>query len=812
MFRRFQTINSIYHYWREKDFPKFFNELTAAAALEVTAPNGKTLLQNVAGSGDVRAILWLLYAGAQIDNTDKNPKTPLYLALENKHVIAAQVLYLCGANLSKAKDNANEYDNPSLQKQLKELKPDLDVLLGIGIWGIRNYRATDFKTRLFTLLQPQLTRLRGNTQAPKISPENETKLLATSDDKPDNPDGFNITTLLDGFIEMAASLKLNEVATLLYTINQHHRTEPQHNATLGYWGLKLENETILSLVASDDAHITASMSQLWKIDSAIAITRKAKLTVDQKKLLPQAINNITYHKTEFENVYEQICFNRLDCIDMIRGDESPIDYTQYITHALEMQNYVALNAISEHLATTNKLLETLITINRRTWLIFAMFSQGLSEYDLLLTNPKLLSSLTTLHPSYQESLLYALIDNYAWNYTLKDNASESTKAKALYKYFYEKEKPFEATFASVYFRCILDLQTGNNATFALQHLTESQKTRFILTSNALQIPCQLTSTRSTQSVGEKVLNITPITKMIVSYLTPDETARTSSVCTSLNLFGLNHELRALGITKTNIQQEIQGLSYNAIRSDIIGFSCFIFAFLAFGGGASGLSYGTYYANNQLDALAIAMRNITATRDGELYFYSCLDKYLDGQIGNCNDVALQDLPGECKDDCNKFFDLNGDFALYISFAIVTGLIALAILAGIFYTSRKTINALLALDKSLFLTKSTDLLSDGLRRRIELQFTAMGTDFPNPMPCTITHLIERIDAGEAALRKKIFPENITPPTENAPEAKEINKTPKTPTVATAALPDTTNVASLDEDDNSENEEKKPLINKL
>ena len=128
---------------------------------------GLSLLQLAAKFGMLELSIWLLYADVKMEveqefkDEDKHilqeyRKSPIYLAMENGHLLVAQVLIACGANQHAASRLAREFNNFALEKSLQELKLSSSVIEALYYWSTVNYN-DEYNTKLIERLIPDFT-------------------------------------------------------------------------------------------------------------------------------------------------------------------------------------------------------------------------------------------------------------------------------------------------------------------------------------------------------------------------------------------------------------------------------------------------------------------------------------------------------------------------------------------------------------------------------------------------------------------------------------------------------------------------------
>lgn len=301
-----------------------------------------------AREGVLNIVLSLIYAGADVNPDTLNTKTPLYLALEYRHFLVAQVLMIYGANATAIHHTADQSEQKEVAYSLEKLKINPDIASATLLWAMKQFdEFTENQTALFM------------------------KALAHVND----------SDILSGLIELAAQRNRSDLVTILLTKNKL-RQDPAI-LTAGYWATIHAEQDQLPLTDEDKVIILRQLSATGK-DSQFEEYFKKCSQIIQDKFTETTAGEA---KEDFSLPPKQ----KLIYQAARQGDATKIklfrmqteDCYAVAVYAFQKKNFVALDILLHSLNNDYiPFLKILFNNNQKELALFSMINKKIDPYRL----------------------------------------------------------------------------------------------------------------------------------------------------------------------------------------------------------------------------------------------------------------------------------------------------------------------------------------------------------------------------------------------------------------------------------------------
>lgn len=354
--------------------------------------SGCTLVQLSATRGFIESLLWLAYAGANLNssmpiNNDEKQETlhlsqelPLYSAVKNKHWLAAQILLICGADKNKSIALAEQAGQIEIQEALSQLKIDPIIFCAIIFWNIKNYHQ-DYTDRLLDKIKRQIhnDKLAGeHVVSIEMKSDSNSQVLLSQ-----------IENDLCGLMELAMQKNLPDLTHILFSMNQHRARSDENCLTLAYWALFHDDEESYHLVNQDEKQVALTLRQLNRQEESYKRLINIAPTSQKKKYLSTQGHafNAENIAIEQKNILTEAMFAN-DTLNLFHFEEEKDndlnkDFLVALDVALKHKNFVALNTLIDNLG-ADKLFIYACNQKNRELFFTLMFLTDQYPYDLVL--------------------------------------------------------------------------------------------------------------------------------------------------------------------------------------------------------------------------------------------------------------------------------------------------------------------------------------------------------------------------------------------------------------------------------------------
>lgn len=264
---------------------------------------GMSALQIAAREGLVEALLWLVYAGANIEAAQTSPgvvpaqNTPLYLALLHRQWLCAQILLSVGASKNNCFALADQHNDSAAYHAIQALQLDPRVFRGLLHWAVQHYHPL-YETHLLNLLRTQTI-----THSPihhAIDIDDDEKMPSRSQPLLSQtvaiPLEHNITLDdlredLSGLAELAMKNNAPELVRCLMRMNHGYIRRDSTVATVAYWEAQSQAADVYWQVQSQSTVIYQEYMQTD--DELIAITLQQLSTAGQDCVFAHSFTKAT---------------------------------------------------------------------------------------------------------------------------------------------------------------------------------------------------------------------------------------------------------------------------------------------------------------------------------------------------------------------------------------------------------------------------------------------------------------------------------------------------------------------------------------
>lgn len=373
---------------------------------------GLTLLQLAAREGMVDVVLWLLYAGEEVDLTNEEhesdnarnikqaKKTPLYFAIEYQHTLVTQILLVLGAGLEKVSVSAFELEEKEMERLSEFSNVSSSIIDAILFWQVKNFHV-DFQGALFEKMNLE--------QADGLFAE---RGLGEQGARIDISLGGSRPSWLLGHMAFAA--KKNRTSFFDNQIFNDIEYDPD-SLTPAYWAAVNANEVLYDhLCQGDSLKEGTSLYQLKlerqpafdrfiekaeKKSQSVGLDLEYKNTMSPIANIPKNIFLAYQAAARSDNKeYQRICRNFDDQCDVL-------------VYAFNCRDFVALETILEKEVGYSFLIKRLLESGNYDFIVFLLVINSINIYDLVVEmgNPSDLKKLLTSNCATQAGILQLII-------------------------------------------------------------------------------------------------------------------------------------------------------------------------------------------------------------------------------------------------------------------------------------------------------------------------------------------------------------------------------------------------------------------
>ena len=321
---------------------------------------GLTALQLATREGHIATVLKLINAGALVDLAgdgsevsthqddsriqEQTQKTPYYLALENGHVLVAQILLAHDASKQKAMLIADKLKNKELQTAIQKCNVTETVKHAMMCWEVKNANPKMTPDILKKLQQADVAvsdENKKNSESKRTSISSSSSIIIEISELSEKKESSRPSLTMSRLIEFAAYSKQEDLMSELLKLHTYS-PDPQY-VTAGFFS----NTTYDALINNND-HTLMTLQQLREAgrndDDFVAYYAKASSSQQdalEEKSMP-ALKDLSSKQKLF---YNALRFSHLKKITAFKMEDK--DYYAVLKRAALMQDLCVVDALAK---------------------------------------------------------------------------------------------------------------------------------------------------------------------------------------------------------------------------------------------------------------------------------------------------------------------------------------------------------------------------------------------------------------------------------------------------------------------------------
>lgn len=395
---------------------------------------GLTLLQLAAREGMIEVVLWLLYAGEEIDlvhaeyvsdnsrNMRQAKKTPLYFSMEYQHSIVTQILLVCGADVNKVFSSAIELEQPEVKHMAKECKMTPMIKDAVLFWQTKNFHQ-NYQLKLLQNMQEDFNKV-------NLIEEPDTGIglglgLSSSGTKMSISFASASTDISWFLRHMAFAAQKNQVAFFEMPILNEVKYDSD-TLTPAYWAAVNNNEDLYHrLCAGQEAEtkdvlkegITLYQLKAERQEAFDKFVEKAEKKSQDVILDIEGNDSKPIKSTLAKNVFHAYqAASRANEKEFFRLCKNHLDHGAVFLYAFQQRNFVAIETVLKKNQNPKLLFEYMLENRQYHAAVFLLIATNTDVYNMALelcANKELLLQHFIPHCGMREGILYSVISHGA---------------------------------------------------------------------------------------------------------------------------------------------------------------------------------------------------------------------------------------------------------------------------------------------------------------------------------------------------------------------------------------------------------------